>query len=415
MRRLISRSSSRTSGRTLDGLAISLTVAVLAACSTPSSSTDLNPEGPPMVLQVLVSEKVVGEDDTVRIKTGLAFGDHPDKIFEGDDRMVSAAVARGNQRVRVILDELVNGRSLEELACADGSFSPVSLTASGREPNPDDVAACSGNAGELEGCEVVCVGHDGILDVDNDGAADDTRMIDFGRTADNPAGTGELAVNIVCGDQPMALDPQASFFNPSGNQQIPAGDIGLNGLGPSILLVPTQGIKTGAGCTIKFREDVTDRDGNRVCAPSDGKITGACPADGDTGSISFSVEALALASSDPEEGAVVQAGVDPTSMLLQFNAALDATTLTAITLTEAGGGAVAGAVVSLSADDPSIVNITVTGGLAVNTSYVITATTALQDIYGGVLPAALTISFTTNAGQPAPDAAPADAAIDATI
>ena len=63
------------------------------ACSDDSSSTDLHPEGPPMVQQVFVQEKVISET-TTREKFQLAFGDHPEiplpdeDPVNGDDREV---------------------------------------------------------------------------------------------------------------------------------------------------------------------------------------------------------------------------------------------------------------------------------------------------------------------------------------
>src|SRR5690606_4897602 len=190
-----------------------------------------------------------------RIRTGLAFGDHASIAKDADDRVVTSAVARGNQRLRVVFDELVLGNSIEEIACADGSFSAVPVGAT-----PDDVSACSGP--DKSRCSEICIGADGpvgILDVNLDGAADDTRLIEH---AENTYG-----VNIECGGQNMPLDRQLSFYNPAGNQQVPAGPIGLNGLGPAVVLVPSVGLMTGAACTITFHEDVVDKDGNRVCAP----------------------------------------------------------------------------------------------------------------------------------------------------
>jgi hypothetical protein len=404
MRRLTGRSGTYACGPASSSLVVGAAMIAIAACAAPDSTTDLNPEGPPMVRQVFVSEKIIVGEDTERIRTGLAFGSHADTSLDEDDGEVLAAVARGStQQIRIVLDELLVGNAVEEVACngvlLDGSsFSKVPLGAT-----PDDVAACSGAPAELGRCEDICIGPEGpvgILDVDLDGAADDTRMIDYGRKSDVPEGTGELAVNVECAGAIMPLDPQLSFFNPSGNQQVPAGPIGLNGLGPAIVLVPVVplGLRTGSACTITFRPEVTDKDGNRVCAPPGGSIDEDCPGDGNTELITFSVEALKLKpnSSDPADGAVgVPAGVAPSTIQLQFIAAIDPATLSAITLSD--GVADVPITATLRADDAATVLIEVPGGYAVDTDYVLTISTALTDHFGGPLPQTETLSFTTRA------------------
>jgi hypothetical protein len=231
-------------------LALSLVaVAFAGACTEPSDATELNVEGPPMIAQVFLAEKVqVGA--TVRIRsTALAFGDHPQIDSDPnsttfDDREVSQAVAFGSQQLRVVLDELIVGNAIEELACSDGTFSRIPVGT-----DPDEIANCAGpDLSKCVGSDVVCVGSDGpvgILDEDEDGAADDFRMIDYGG--------GALAVEVLCDGESMPLDRALSFYNPSGNQQIPAAS-GVNGLGPALILVPTEGLKTSASCTLAFNE-----------------------------------------------------------------------------------------------------------------------------------------------------------------
>lgn len=388
MRRLTGRSSWCL------GAAVSL-LGALAGCSDGDSTTDLNTEGPPMVRQVFVSERVqVGT--SVRIRTGLAFGDHPSISADSDDRTVTQAVARGNQTIRVVLDELVRGNAIEELACADGSFSRVPDGTS-----PDDVANCSDP--DDPDCRDICIGAEGpigILDVNLDGAADDTRLIEFEPNT--------YAVNLECGGQNMPLDRQLSFYNPSGNQQVPAGPIGINGLGPSLVLVPAQGMRTGSECTIKFRAEVVDKDGNAVCAPTGGDVTQNCPADGDTSLITFNVEALALAGSDPKNDATNVNPATPGTILLQFNAAIDAATLGAITLSD--GAADVPVTTAVSTDDPTLVTVEAPTGFAADTTYTLTIATTLADVFGGALPAEGTLTFTTGAGGGGtPDAGTPDA------
>ena len=366
--------------------------ALALACSDDNSSTELHPEGPPMVQQVFVQEKVI-TDTTTREKFQLAFGDHPEiplpdeDSVNGDDREVVNAVARGTAKLRVVFDEILVGNYLEEIACADGSYSPVPIGA-----DPDDIKDCSGP--DLSGCQAVCIGDSGpvgILDENEDGASDETRMRDYGG--------GELAVSVVCGDQPMPLDREASFYNPSGNQLLPAVDFpqNINGLGPALILVPLDGMKTGSACTLSFRGDVKDKDGENVCAPPDGNIDAGCSA-GDTSLISFTVEPLSLFSSAPEHEETEVALTDPDSpdatILLQFIAAIDPDTVDAITLTDMAGDPVPISA-TVSSDDAAIVTVIVEGGYQRETEYTITIGTGLTDKYGGALPAEITVTFTS--------------------
>jgi len=370
--------------------------ALVIACSDKESSTELHPEGPPMVQQVFVQERVVS-GEVAREKFQLAFGDHPEiplpdaDPVNGDDREVVNAVARGTAKIRVVFDELLQGNYLEEIACADGTFSPVPIGA-----DPDDIKDCSGP--DLSGCVAVCIGASGpvgILDENGDGAVDDSRMRDYGG--------GELAVSVVCGDQPMPLDPQTSFYNPSGNQLLPAVPLpgSINGLGPALVLAPLDGMKTGSACTINFRPEVVDKDGENVCAPPDGDIDAGCTPP-DTSLISFTVEPLAIAEigAEPGDGAtdVELTAPDETFALIviPFNAVIDPSTLDAITLVDDMDNPVT-LEPTLSAEDGSLLFIEVPGGYDADTTYTLTIGTGLTDKFGGALPATITITFTTAA------------------
>jgi hypothetical protein len=376
-------------------LAVVLGAGALAlACSDTDSSTELHPEGPPMVQQVFVQESVMS-GETARDKFQIAFGDHPgiplpdeDPVY-GDDRVVNNAVARNGARLRVIFDEILVGNYLEEIACADGSFSVVPIGA-----DPDDIADCAGP--DLSRCVAVCVGASGpigILDENEDGAADDVRMRDYGG--------GELAVSVMCGDQMMPLNAEESYYNPSGNQLLPAVDPpnNINGLGPALVLLPVDGMKTGAACTLTFRSEVVDKDGEQVCAPEGGDIDAGCQP-GDTSRISFTVQPLALSvlGTTPENGetdvALTDPGLPDASIVLPFIASIDPATVDAITLVDDMGDPVP-IVPVVSPDDASIVTITVTGGYQATTEYTLTIGTGLTDKYGGALPAPITITFTT--------------------
>jgi len=383
-------------------MAVGLVLAVVAAagCDDAKSNTQLDPEGPPRVRQVFVTETVL-VGGSVRIRDGLAFGEHEDIIgCDGcdDDGVVTTAVATGNQQIRIVLDELVRGNDLEEVACADGSWSRIP-----RGTTPDDIADCS--PPELQRCTAVCIGAGGavgILDEDEDGAADDFRMIEYA--------TDELGVTLVCGGVNIPLDRELSFYNPSGNQQIPAGPIGKDGLGPAIIIVPSGGMRTASACTINFNMAIQDKDGNQICAPPNGERLGDCTP-GNTEEISFSTEALVLEGSNPADaatGVTLTTGALPDkNLLFQFNAGIAMATVGAFALT--AGGSPVTATATVSVDDPSLVTVVVAGGLAGDTDYVITLATTLTDSFGGPLPAEVTVSFSTAGVAIPPDADTTDA------
>jgi hypothetical protein len=390
-----------------------LALALAAGCDDPKRTTELNPEGPPRVLQVFMTEKVTTSTGAVRIRPNqLAFGDHPDiadpsQSVDGDDREVNNAVARGNQRIRVVFDELLQGNFLEEIACADGGWSTVPVGAT-----PDDIAKCAGPLDVITvtcvGPYAVCVGSSGpvgILDENEDGAPDALRL-------------QENVVSIDCGGTNIPIDRTQSFYQPSGNQLIPAGPIGINGLGPALIIVPANGLRTGARCGISFGPDVKDKDGLRVCAPAGGAITGDCEP-GDTSRIGFGVEPLALAGNDPPRNATNVALTAPgqtyAQIITQFNAALDVATVTSDTfVVRAGGDVVAGLTPMLSADDPTIVQIRIAGGYDPETMYevtVVSGAAGIADIFGGTMAQDATFSFTTRALVATPDAGVPDGGV----
>lgn len=382
-----------------------LTFSSQVGCSSTSNTTELKPEGPPEILQLFLAERIT-EGAAARVLTQMAFGSHPE-LDEDDDGTVLSAVARGSQRVRIVFDELLVGNDIEEVACADGSFSRIP-----RGTTPDDISDCGGP--ELSRCTKVCqsdAGPVGILDADEDGAADDLRMIDG-------------VVTITCDGVEMPWDPQQSSYQPSGNQQITAGPLGINSLGPAIVIVPTQGFRTGAQCSVDIDASVVDKDDIRPCAAS-----GANCAPGDFSAISWTVEGLRVTGNDPTNG---QMNVAPTvgntgnaSVLVQFNAAIDPASLAAITLADETAAfadcatpAVAPCVnKTVGANDPTLVTISVVGGYTPLNMHTVTVGTGLADIFGGTLPAESIITFTTRDNTPVPDAAPTpDAgAVDADV
>jgi hypothetical protein len=363
-------------------------IVFIAACSDVEPPDGMDPAGPPEILQVFVRERVPVIDDdgyeVVGLQSRIAFGDHEDIDPDADDRQVDAAVARDGQRIRVVVDELLRGNNLEEIPCADGSWSRVPVGT-----DFDDVARCAG--ADLSDCEDLCIGADGpvgILDANGDGAFDDTRLI-------------EGAVVLTCDDVEVPLDAQRSYYQPTGGQQLSTATVGTDSLGPAVVLVPGGGIRPGATCGLRFAAAVVDKQGVEVCAPSGG---GCEP--GDTSGVGFAVEPFALVASDPPDGAIDVELTAPDSpdarVAILTNAALDPDTLaTAVTLT-ADGVAVAEAIAAVDPEDDATVVVTVPGGFLAGTAYAVTVTggsSGLSDIYDDTLADDVTFGWTTAASD----------------
>ncbi len=318
----------------------------------------LETDGPPRILQVLARERVSVPDDEghphVELRARLAFGDHADIDQEIDDRAVGAAVARDGQRIRVVVDELLRGNGLEEIPCSDGSWSSVPVGT-----DIDDIARCAG--ADLSRCETVCLGDAGpvgILDENGDGAIDDTRLIDG-------------AVVLTCDGVAVPLDRGRSYYQPAGSQRIAGGSVGTDSLGPAIAIVPAEGMRPGARCTLGFGADVVDKQGLGICAERDGTCT-----PGDTAAITFGVEDFMLAASEPHDGATEVAlhgeeSSDATITIL-LNSELAPDTVTGAIRVSAGGHELEDLSPAMAEDDAATVTITVTGGFEPGTEYKVT-------------------------------------------
>jgi hypothetical protein len=385
---------------------------LVAACSDPTSATDLHPEGPPMVEQVRMAE-TFSTDGTIGTRVVFSFGTHPDATPD-IEHPVTTATAAGN-KFRIIMDELLRGNGLEEIACQavvdTDQFARVPLGAT-----PDDIARCTvaqdllpsrcpgSNPRSVCLCanDGGCSGTDankrpfmtpkgesvGVLDSDHDGAADDTRFV-------------QGAVGIRCGTIDVPIDLDSSYWNPSGDQQRPAQG-GFDALGPAIVLVPgptaAVALPTNADCGIVFSSDVVDKDGNQVCAPPGGDISAGCTP-GDTSAIRFHVEPMTFAAASP----ITPPPKRTVDFLIQANAPIDPATLANITVTEAPATDYTQFMAALTVVNatpvPNQISVhwTAAGGLAPSTQYTITVPTTVTDRYHQAPLQPLQIVFTSDA------------------
>lgn len=381
--------------------AIAGALVATTACNDVVRNTELEPDGPPEILQVFVRERVENPDDgSIGPGLRLAFGDHPD-VGEEDDHAVTDAIASTEQRIRIVVDELLLGNTLEEVKCAnEGTWSRVPVGT-----DPDDIKRCIGS--DLSRCEAVCKDQGGVADVNEDLSVDETRLIDGVITLS----CGGIAVPL---DRELIASPQRSFYSPSGNQLVPAGALGFDGLGPALVVVPAESLPTSSSCSLALAAEVTDKQGERPCAAG---AAGCVP--GDMSGVTFTTEPLKVMATVPENGATDVALVDEEStdatIRIETNGWLDPATVAGGVVLSAGGAPVAGATAALEVihheDDseevvPTVVIVTVPGGLTAGTEYSVTfpgdgTSTTLRDKYGAAVPEAPTLTFTTVAAPAA--------------
>ncbi len=367
------------------GVSVGSLSAILVACQDASSATDLNPDGPPMVRQLFVREAYLDENNIRRVTRRIAFGTHPDAAPE-DVKAVTAAIADSNQSLRVVVDELLVGNFLEEIACRgpvdDDAYTQVPVGAT-----PDDIAACAVALDILpESCVgeyAVCLGQDGapvgVLDEDEDGTSDDTRFI-------------RGSVRLVCDGIDVPINIDASYWQPSGTQ-LPPAQGGIDVIGPAVVLKPELGLPTNSTCAVVFANTVVDKTNIQVCAPADGDITKDCTP-GDTSAATFGTEPLFLVTSFPADGAtnvpLVTAGQTYSQVRITFQVPVDEATLLNATIDPP--------LAAFSVQpglDTTQWNLRFPGGYAANTTYTLTLPTTVTDRFEKGLPAPIELSFTT--------------------
>ncbi len=392
-------------------LMIGLGVALVAsACTDTASATDLNPAGPPMLRQVRMNAKITNADGSQSTKRVFAYGTH--ELAKADEVVFPVTSANAvNNSFRLIIDELLVGNNLEEVACRapvdEDSFSRVPIGAT-----PDDIARCAVADDALPascggptavclcnipgGCmsttgEAIAVGAPvGVLDINQDGATDDTQFI---------AGS----VGIKCGDIDVPINLDTSYWNPSGDQNKPAVG-GFEALGPAIVLTPgdaTHGaaMPTGLDCQIVADPSIVDKQGEPLCAPSNdtnavinGVYEGNCPVKGDLSGFHFSTEALNVRPVSFSDNGTGVSVAGPLTFAANAPLLTTSVTNTTITMTENGAN-FTGFTPSLTM--PQVVLITFPTPLQATTTYTVTITQQVTDTYDQPSPAATTYTFTT--------------------
>jgi hypothetical protein len=388
-----------------------LVFAAIAGCTDTESATNLALHGPPMIEQVILTEATIDNTGAETDSRVFAFGTLPG-VDASTEHSVSSAAITG-QKLRIVMSEILKGNRLEEISCRanvgpDGAFDRVPDNAT-----PDDIArcavaqdalkaSCTGDhavclcqldGGCIVGATMVNKGDPvGVLDVNQDGAADQHRFI-------------PTSVQVQCGTQLIPADPAKSYWYPSGDQQIPAAG-GVEAIGPAVVFFAGTGFPTNQTCTLTFDPTVVDKTDIQVCAPVGGRTT-ACSGNidlckqsctpGDVSAFSFKTAPLTLTNASFGNGDL---GVDKTApIIITANTLLAPATITpAISMLQAGAAFNGFTVSNMSTTDHTTFTITPNGGaFAANTMYTLTIATTLTDKFGQPLVMPVTYTFTTGA------------------
>jgi hypothetical protein len=420
----------------------SIALVASAACTDTESATNLHTSGPPSIEQVRLDEAILS-GPLPAFSRVFAFG-----TFPGADPSIEHHVTSGHASknvMRIVFGKLLLGNYLEQIQCRapvriDTDGTPTAFDNVPVGATPDDIAKCCVTSDVLaktctgplatcicalpQGCMVNGTAFDpgqpvGILDENNDGAADFHRFIPdaVALKCTAPGST----VNV-------APDTSASYYWPSGDQQadyectLTAGNQPpcYDDIGPAIVWQPVSVpanagassvpfLPTNMDCGLVFSPDVVDHANVQPCAAPEGRPAACedvnldkCTLDqqctpGDVSAFSFHTEPLTVHLVGIDDGAVgvsrasdivAQSGDSVTQM------PLDPGSIANITMTE-NGVPFAGFTVTLTAPTKVTIHPTGVTGLAPTAMYVITFQTTFADFYHQGLPAPVSIGFTT--------------------
>jgi Bacterial Ig-like domain len=373
------------------------TTLVASACTVPDTTTGLHPEGPPFIQQLFLSELDVTRNEII------AFGWHKDIANGRTDETTdlthpTTSAAVGNQSFRMVFDELLIGNTLEEIACRTGEYSRVPEGAT-----PDDIANCSVTDDLLvkfcKGPHAVCLDAGGVprgvLDEDENGSADDTQMIDG-------------ALKLTCGAINVPINRALTFWQPAGNQLVPAKQLPKNSLGPALIIeTVNRTLPSSSDCTFAFAPDVADKDHLAPCAPTGGTIAtepddqdvgsgtalGNCTP-GDLSAMAFASEDISLDSTSPSNNAT-NIAITRRNYSFILTAKPDPASLPGATVTVMqGAGTRTDFTVALNAANAARIDLLFGADLLPNTMYTISLGN-LRDAYGIAITGPFTLHFTT--------------------
>lgn len=346
-----------------------LALAALPGCDAPASMTALKPEGAPEVLQVFMDSRV--EDGTAAIS--LAYGTHPDWP-ENDPAFPTGpdlpnVIVNNEQTIRIVVDELLQGSTLEIFACACS----VGACASG-DDYTDDPALCGDDT------ETEFVNETGMW-LDADRTLDDGQVTRRDGVPDDAVLRDAIAT-IDCGNgNTWTSGAEEGYYIPSGNQFVSniLGVVLWDTVGPAIVLEP-ENLPTGSTCQISIDPSVTDKQGEPVVMPA----------------FTFLTEPLAVLGTVPDPDAT-NITLNLLAVSATFSAPIDPTSVdgTSIVVEPAAGGPALAGTVSVSTDSGATVLFRPAGALAAATEYKVTVKAGIKETLGGTLAQDYVWNFTT--------------------
>jgi hypothetical protein len=415
---------------------------LMTACLDTASKTDLYPQLPPMLFQVRGEQAFVGSQGNVVNTEVFAFGTNPNATSLDTPNPSTLTMAATKQSFRLIMSDLLVGNYIENIECRDESYQFVPVTAT-----PDDVAKCAVSQDLLPllctgenamcfcqnqaGCEAIQISGPpvlvpfgsavGVMDQNQDGAADASQ---FRAGAVQIVCTGTISglVHNVPLNPGGALDPDGSYWDPSGDQQEPAEGLPspFDFLGPAIVLVPADFgtppnsvsavMPTSSKCTFKFSPQVVDKKGQQPCAPVGGfGGSGVSASDlhctpDDFSAADFVTEPLSFNIAYSPESATVQGGTltagltIPRASVISISTSdgepIDANSALNIQLLE---GSAVYTQFSYNFPDPTSVQLTPTGsaGLDGSATYTLVVPSTVTDTFGEPNVQPISLTFTT--------------------
>jgi hypothetical protein len=181
---------------------------------------------------------------------------------------------------------------------------------------------------------------------------------------------------------------------------------GFDALGPAIVLVPAAPLPTNLACGLVFAQNIVDKQGEQICAPTDpsldelGHVRGHCSG-GDMSSLVFKIEALNVSTASWDNNATGVNRTDPATFSL--NSLIAPGVINGVTVKQCTTSACTttsaftGFTISNPATTPTVVQIDWGAGLPANTTFQITFPVTVTDTYAQPLPAPQVFTFTTGA------------------
>lgn len=295
----------------------------------------------------------------------------------------AAAVAM----VRVVVGELLDGKTLEQFACACQGVDLKGKCPPGADYSldPNDCSVCGDNAATSLDESGRC------LDSDDSGTPDVSRLLPGVATIDCPGTTYTNRANAL----------GEGYYYPSGSQFV-SSVLGYRGIGPAIVIQPTVPFPADSDCTVTVSSTVKTKRGQQLEAPA--------------GGVSFHTDKMVVSSADPAKN-TEDVSVELAQINITFNTFLAADSLNGTVEIKAEDGTVVTPYGVSNSEKKGVLSIALAPPesetpdpsmpappappplLAPMTTYTVTVKGSVTDLYGRPLGTDFTMSFTTGAAE----------------